>query len=82
MTMEQVHQRIKDAWARDLARSKTIPEDVAKIFVGWVRNRTNEAIANSSAFGNGTAVGGDGGESASNGGDGGAEPAQAEQQQA
>ena len=78
MTMEQVHQRIKDAWARDLARSKTIPEDVAKIFVGWVRNRTNEAIANSSAFGSGTAVegNGDGGESE---GSGGAEPAQAEQ---
>ena len=52
MTMEQANQRIKDAWAHDLARSKNIPEDIGKIFTGWVRNRTNEALSNAKAKAN------------------------------
>lgn len=52
MTMEQVNQRIKDAWAHDLARSKNIPEDIGRIFTGWVRNRTNEALSNANAKAN------------------------------
>ena len=56
MTMEQANQRIKDAWAHDLARSKNIPEDIGKIFTGWVRNRTNEALSNAKAKANNTGV--------------------------
>lgn len=56
MTMEQANQRIKDAWAHDLARSKNIPEDIGKIFTGWVRNRTNEALSNAKAKANNTDV--------------------------
>ena len=52
MTMEQANQRIKDAWAHDLARSKNIPEDIGKISTGWVRNRTNEALSNAKAKAN------------------------------
>ena len=56
MTMEQANQRIKDAWVHDLARSKNIPEDIGKIFTGWVRNRTNEALSNAKAKANNTDV--------------------------
>lgn len=56
MTMEQANQHIKDAWAHDLARSKNIPEDIGKIFTGWVRNRTNEALSNAKAKANNTDV--------------------------
>lgn len=56
MTMEQANQRIKDAWAHDLARSKNIPEDIGKIFTGWVRNRTNEALNNAKAKANNAEV--------------------------
>lgn len=56
MTMEQANQRIKDAWTHDLARSKSIPEDIGKIFTGWVRNRTNEALSNAKAKANNTTV--------------------------
>ena len=58
MTMEQANQRIKDAWAHDLARSKNIPEDIGKVFTGWVRNRTNEALSNAKAKANNTDVAG------------------------
>lgn len=46
MTMEQANQRIKDAFVHDLTRNKNIPDDIGKIFTGWVKNRTNEALAN------------------------------------
>lgn len=49
MTMEQANQHIKDAWSHALRKDKSIPEDIAKTFSSWVKNRTNQALANAAA---------------------------------
>lgn len=71
MTMEQANQRIKDAFVHDLTRSKNIPDDIGKIFTGWVRNRTNEALANAKANSSagGAAQSGGGNEAEATGGE-------------
>ena len=49
MTMEQANQYIKDAWSRALRKDKSIPDDIAKTYASWVKNRTNQALANAAA---------------------------------
>lgn len=49
MTMEQANQYIKDAWSHALRKDKSIPDDIAKTYASWVKNRTNQALANAAA---------------------------------